>query len=126
MHEPFKQVEWCNKLSYDKFQKGASNIKKKPKPAAVNAIGLVGWRFIWKGGFIVGEGPQQGEGWSFPGLGLRGGPGVGLHRWAELAPPTHPAASSGPAGLSKHTKQRPALSQGGHCLSEAKLLYLEA
>ena len=100
--------------------------KKTPKPAAVNAIGLAGWGFIWKGGFIVGEGPQQGEGWSLPGLALCGGPGVGPHHWPELALPSHPAASSSPGGLSKHTKQRPALSQGGHCLSEAKLLYLEA
>lgn len=50
----------------------------------------------------MGEGPQQGEGRSLPGLVLRGGPGVGLHRWPELAPPTYLVASSGPGGASKH------------------------
>lgn len=92
---------------------------------AVNAIGLAGWGFIWKGRSIVGEGPQQGEGWSLPGLALCGGPGLGPHSWAELAPPTYPVASSVPWGLNKCTKQRPTLSQGGHCLSRTKLLYLE-
>lgn len=79
MHERFKQVEQCNKLSYDKFQKASGNIKNR-KLAAVNAIGMAEWGFIWKGGFIVGEGPQQGEGWSLPRLALRGGPGAGPHR----------------------------------------------
>lgn len=29
--------------------------------SAANAIGLPGWVFIWKGGFIMGEGLQQGD-----------------------------------------------------------------
>jgi len=51
---------------------------------AVNAIGLAGRGFIWKGRSIVGKEPQQGEGWSLPGLVLCGGPGVGPHGRPEL------------------------------------------
>lgn len=46
MHEPFKQVERCNKLSYDKFQEGAGNIKKK-------RLLLMQWG--WLGGDLFGK-----------------------------------------------------------------------
>lgn len=46
--------------------------------SAANAVGLAGWMFIWKCGFIMGEGSQQGDDCPLLGLALHGGPGVGL------------------------------------------------
>lgn len=50
----------------------------------------LGWVFIWKGGFIMGEGPQQGGDCPLPELALHGGPGVGLQHRPEPALQTHP------------------------------------
>lgn len=58
--------------------------------SAANAFALSGCVFICKGGFVMGEGLQQGDGCPLPGLALHGGPGAGLQRRPEPASPTHP------------------------------------
>lgn len=51
MHEPFKQVEQCNKLSYDNFQRGLvlKNVMVRGKAMSALKITVAVWVGIfWK------------------------------------------------------------------------------